>query len=42
MEFAANAPVLLMLEVEAEKIGSHSVQFIINDQVFTISQFIYP
>ena len=42
MEFAANAPVLLMLEIEAEKIGSHSVQFKINDQVFTISQFIYP
>lgn len=42
LEYPSNGPVLIMFEVEPEKIGSHSADFMINDKVFTISQFIYP
>ncbi|HSB93027.1 MAG TPA: hypothetical protein VLC28_07925 [Flavitalea sp.] len=42
LEYAANGSVLIMIEVEAEQTGTHNAALIINDQVFSISQFIYP
>ena len=42
LEFNSNGPVLIMFEIEAEKTGNHTAEILINDQVFTFSQFIYP
>jgi len=42
LEYPSNGPVLIMFEIEAEKTGSHTADFFVNEQVFSISQFIYP
>ena len=42
LEYPSNGPVLIMFEVEAEKTGNHTADLFVNDQVFSISQFIYP
>jgi hypothetical protein len=42
LEYPSNGPVLIMFEIEAEKTGTHTADFLVNDQVFSISQFIYP
>jgi hypothetical protein len=42
LEYPSNGPVLIMFEIEAEKTGSHNADLLVNDQVFSISQFIYP
>lgn len=42
LEFSADSPSLVVIQVEAEKPGLHSTTLSVNDKKFTISQFIYP
>jgi hypothetical protein len=42
LEYPSNGPAHIMFEIEAEKTGNHTAEIIINEQVFTFSQFIYP